>query len=69
MRHWERPAARAGITRGQLLMGIAVLLAMATVMAIALTPRQPVMESPNPCRKQAARLPPCCRRNARWCRR
>ena len=48
MRHWERPAARAGITRGQLWMGIAVLLAMATVMAIALTPRQPVMESPEP---------------------
>ena len=46
MRHWDKPAARAGITRGQLLMGIAVLLAMATVMAIALTPRQPVQEIP-----------------------
>lgn len=48
MRHWDKPAAKASVTRGQLLMGVAVLLAMATVMAVALTPRSPVQAYPEP---------------------
>ena len=39
MKKWDQPAARM-ITRGQLLLGMTVLLAMAVLMAVGLTPRQ-----------------------------